>query len=116
MGCCCSGELDALVVVLLGDRRRRVVGHRAQCRSSQDQTKVEEAAMSVAIQAEGLAKSFGTTRALDGVDLEVEAGTVLGLLGPNGAGKTTAVRILATLLPPTSGTARVLGLDVVKDA
>ena len=58
--------------------------------------------MSVAIQAEGLAKSFGKTRALDGVDLEVASGTVLGLLGPNGAGKTTAVRILATLLarPP----------------
>jgi oleandomycin transport system ATP-binding protein len=48
--------------------------------------------MTVAIQAEGLAKSFGETRALDGVDLEVASGTVLGLLGPNGAGKTTAVR------------------------
>ena len=50
------------------------------------------------IEAEGLTKRFGTTQALAGVDLQVEAGTVLGVLGPNGAGKTTAVRILATLL------------------
>ena len=70
--------------------------------------------MAFMIQAEGLAKSFGTTRALDGVNLEVEAGTVLGLLGPNGAGKTTAVRILATLLAPTSGHAQVGGYDVVR--
>ena len=70
--------------------------------------------MSVAIQAESLAKSFGTTRALDGVDLEVASGTVLGLLGPNGAGKTTAVRILATLLAPTAGRAQVGGYDVVR--
>src|SRR5215207_2192367 len=73
-----------------------------------------EVAMAVMIQAEGLAKSFGTTRALDGVDLEVAAGTVLGLLGPNGAGKTTAVRILTTLLAPTSGKATVGGYDVVR--
>jgi oleandomycin transport system ATP-binding protein len=70
--------------------------------------------MAVMIRTEGLAKAFGTTRALDGVDLEVEAGTVLGLLGPNGAGKTTAVRILATLLAPTSGNATVGGYDVVR--
>jgi oleandomycin transport system ATP-binding protein len=70
--------------------------------------------MAVMIRAEGLGKSFGTTRALDGVDLEVEAGTVLGLLGPNGAGKTTAVRILTTLLPPTTGQAAVGGYDVVR--
>jgi oleandomycin transport system ATP-binding protein len=70
--------------------------------------------MTVAIRAEGLAKSFGTTRALDGVDLEVASGTVLGLLGPNGAGKTTAVRILATLLAPTGGHAAVGGYDVVR--
>jgi oleandomycin transport system ATP-binding protein len=70
--------------------------------------------MSVAIQAEGLAKSFGTTRALDGVDLEVASGTVLGLLGPNGAGKTTTVRILATLLAPTAGHAQIGGYDVVR--
>jgi oleandomycin transport system ATP-binding protein len=70
--------------------------------------------MAVMIRTEGLAKSFGTTRALDGVDLEVEAGTVLGLLGPNGAGKTTAVRILTTLLAPTGGHAAVGGYDVVR--
>jgi oleandomycin transport system ATP-binding protein len=70
--------------------------------------------MAVMIRTEGLAKAFGTTRALDGVDLEVEAGTVLGLLGPNGAGKTTAVRILATLLAPTGGHATVGGYDVVR--
>jgi oleandomycin transport system ATP-binding protein len=69
-----------------------------------------------AIEAEGLAKSFGTTQALRGVDLRVEQGTVLGLLGPNGAGKTTAVRILATLLRADGGWARVGGLDVAGDA
>ena len=69
-----------------------------------------------AIELEDLRKSYKDVNALCGIDLEVETGTVLGLLGPNGAGKTTAVRILTTLLPPTSGTARVLGLDVVKDA
>ena len=69
-----------------------------------------------AIEIEGLRKSYKDVQALCGIDLEVETGTVLGLLGPNGAGKTTAVRILTTLLPPTAGSARVLGLDVVKDA
>ena len=64
------------------------------------------------IQAEGLRKRFGTTQALDGVDLAVPAGTVLGVLGPNGAGKTTAVRILATLLQADSGSARIGGYDV----
>ena len=64
------------------------------------------------IEAEGLRKRFGTTQALDGVDLAVPAGTVLGVLGPNGAGKTTAVRILATLLQADSGTALVGGYDV----
>ncbi|MEU0273862.1 ATP-binding cassette domain-containing protein [Streptomyces sp. NPDC006307] len=69
-----------------------------------------------AIQAEGLAKRFKETRALDGVDLAARTGTVLGLLGPNGAGKTTAVRIFATLLQPDAGRATVAGHDVVREA
>ena len=73
-----------------------------------------------AIIAEGLTKIYGsrkhTVRALDGLDLTVEEGTVLGLLGPNGAGKTTTVRVLATLLRPDAGRATVLGYDVVRDA
>ena len=70
----------------------------------------------LAILAEGLRKSYGKTLALDGLDLEVRKGTVLGLLGPNGAGKTTAVRILTTLLKPDAGRAEVAGLDVVRQA
>jgi oleandomycin transport system ATP-binding protein len=69
--------------------------------------------MTHAIVAEGLVKRFGTTTALDGVDLAVRAGTVFGLLGPNGAGKTTVVRILATLLRPDAGRATVGGRDVL---
>jgi ABC-2 type transport system ATP-binding protein len=69
-----------------------------------------------AIEVRELRKSFGDVQALCGIDLSAPPGTILGLLGPNGAGKTTAVRILTTLLPPDSGTARVAGLDVVKDA
>ena len=69
-----------------------------------------------AIEVVGLGKRFKEVTALDGIDLVAPAGTILGLLGPNGAGKTTAVRILTTLLPPDEGTARVAGLDVVKDA
>ncbi|MBA0054234.1 ATP-binding cassette domain-containing protein [Streptomyces sp. AJS327] len=68
-----------------------------------------------AIHAEGLVKTFGDVRALDGVDLDVPEGTVLGLLGPNGAGKTTAVRVLTTLLRPDSGTAVVAGIDVLRN-
>jgi oleandomycin transport system ATP-binding protein len=71
--------------------------------------------MSYAIEAEGLVKRFGSTLALDGVDLAVRQGSVLGVLGPNGAGKTTAVRVLATLLRPDSGSARVAGHDVLAD-
>ncbi|MFE6284850.1 ATP-binding cassette domain-containing protein [Streptomyces sp. NPDC057877] len=67
-----------------------------------------------AIYAEGLVKTFGDVRALDGVDLDVPEGTVLGLLGPNGAGKTTTVRCLTTLLRPDSGRAVVAGIDVLK--
>jgi oleandomycin transport system ATP-binding protein len=66
------------------------------------------------VRAEGLAKRFGTTQALDGVDLAMVRGTVLGVLGPNGAGKTTAVRVLATLLRPDSGSAEVAGIDVLR--
>ncbi len=68
-----------------------------------------------AIDVEGLVKSFGDVIALDGLDLQVEAGSVFGLLGPNGAGKTTLVRVLATLLEPTAGRAAVLGHDVVSE-
>ncbi len=67
-----------------------------------------------AIYAEGLVKTFGDLRALDGVDLDVPEGTVLGLLGPNGAGKTTTVRVLTTLLKPDRGKAVVAGIDVLK--
>jgi ABC-2 type transport system ATP-binding protein len=69
-----------------------------------------------AIVVEGLEKSYGSVHALCGIDFAARAGSVLGLLGPNGAGKTTAVRILATLLKPDAGSARVAGLDVVRDA
>jgi ABC-2 type transport system ATP-binding protein len=69
-----------------------------------------------AIEAEGLVKHYGTTKALDGFDLTVQQGTVYGLLGPNGAGKTTAVRVLATLLRTDRGHARVLGRDVATEA
>jgi ABC-2 type transport system ATP-binding protein len=70
----------------------------------------------LAVEASGLEKAYGPTRALDGLDLEVETGAILGLLGPNGAGKTTTVRVLTTLLRPDRGTARVAGHDVVTKA
>jgi ABC-2 type transport system ATP-binding protein len=68
-----------------------------------------------AIEAQGLVKTYGEVQALDGLDLEVEAGTVFGLLGPNGAGKSTTVRILTTLSRPDSGRATVAGIDVLAD-
>ena len=71
--------------------------------------------MSYAVRTEGLGRRYGATEALSGLDLVVEPGTVLGLLGHNGAGKTTAVRILSTLLSPTSGRAFVAGHDVVRE-
>jgi ABC-2 type transport system ATP-binding protein len=70
----------------------------------------------LAIEASGLAKSFGETRAVCGVDLSVPTGAVYGVLGPNGAGKTTTIRMLATLLRPDAGSARVLGHDIVAEA
>jgi ABC-2 type transport system ATP-binding protein len=72
--------------------------------------------MTNAIEASALVKSFGSTRALDGLDLSVPRGSIYGLLGPNGAGKTTAIRLLATLLRPDGGSAYVLGHDVVREA
>src|SRR5215213_6658707 len=70
----------------------------------------------LAVETDGLVKVFGDTRAVDGISLSVRAGTVFGVLGPNGAGKTTLIRMLATLLHPDAGTARVLGHDVVAEA
>ena len=70
----------------------------------------------LAIEATGLVKSFGDTPAVQGVDLSVRAGSVYGVLGPNGAGKTTTIRMLATLLRPDAGSARVLGHDIVSEA
>jgi ABC-2 type transport system ATP-binding protein len=80
------------------------------------ETESTQASPELAISVRGLRKSFGDVRALDGVDLEVPHGTVLGLLGPNGAGKTTAVRVMTTLLQPDEGEVRVAGLDAVRDA
>jgi ABC-2 type transport system ATP-binding protein len=70
----------------------------------------------LAIEARGLEKTYGSTKALDGLDLEVPAGTILGMLGPNGAGKTTTVRVLTTLLRPDRGSARVAGYDLASQA
>jgi len=69
----------------------------------------------LAIEATGLVKAFGETRAVDGVDLAVPSGSVYGVLGPNGAGKTTTIRMLATLIQPDAGSARVLGHDIVSE-
>ncbi len=72
--------------------------------------------MSVAVEAKDLVKVFGTVRALDGLNFSIEKGEIFGLIGLNGAGKTTALRITSTLLLPTSGTVKVFGRDVVKEA
>jgi ABC-2 type transport system ATP-binding protein len=72
--------------------------------------------VTLAIEADGLVKTFKSTRAVDGVDLEVKQGSVYGVLGPNGAGKTTTIKMLATLLKPDGGSARILGHDIVSDA
>ena len=72
--------------------------------------------MSDAIEVRGLVKRFGDVHAVDGIDFAVPQGTIFGLLGPNGAGKTTTIRMLATVLPPDGGSARVLGQDVVSEA
>ncbi|MCC3375224.1 ATP-binding cassette domain-containing protein [Cohnella sp. REN36] len=69
-----------------------------------------------AVEAKGLVKTFGDNRAVDGVDLKVRAGSIYGVLGPNGAGKTTTIRMLATLLRPDAGSARIFGHDVVKES
>ena len=75
---------------------------------------IKESGM-IAVEVEGLQRSFGEVKALAGIDLSVPAGSVLGLLGPNGAGKTTAVRILSTVIAPSGGSARVMGHDVVRE-
>ena len=72
--------------------------------------------MDHAIETHQLVKTFGETRAVDGIDLRIARGSVYGLLGPNGAGKTTTIRVLTTLIRPTSGSATVLGHDVVREA
>ncbi|GII56682.1 daunorubicin resistance protein DrrA family ABC transporter ATP-binding protein [Planotetraspora thailandica] len=77
---------------------------------------MRERGTGLAIETSGLVKVFGKNRAVDGLDLAVPAGTVYGVLGPNGAGKTTAVRVLATLLRPDGGEARVFGHDVLREA
>lgn len=71
--------------------------------------------MTLAVEVAGLVKQYGRVRVLDGIDLEIPSGTVMGLLGPNGAGKTTTVRIVTTLLKPTAGSVRVAGVDVLAD-
>ncbi|MTL14207.1 ATP-binding cassette domain-containing protein [Nocardia seriolae] len=71
--------------------------------------------MSLAVEVQALVKYYGKVRVLDGIDLAIPSGTVMGLLGPNGAGKTTTVRIVTTLLRPSSGTVRVAGVDVLKN-
>ncbi|MFC4035231.1 ATP-binding cassette domain-containing protein [Streptomyces polygonati] len=77
-------------------------------------TRLTDDSGTAAVEVRGLVKHYGATKALDGVDLEVRQGTVLGVLGPNGAGKTTLVRVLSTLVRPDAGSARVAGYDVLR--
>jgi len=77
---------------------------------------VKKADVELAVHAEGLVRKFGENAAVDGVDLIVRRGEIYGFLGPNGAGKTTTIRMLATLLPPSSGTAEIFGHDIARDA
>ncbi|MGI0049305.1 MAG: ATP-binding cassette domain-containing protein, partial [Nitrososphaera sp.] len=70
--------------------------------------------MEPCVEVSDLRKSYGSVRAVDGVSFDVEYGKVFGFLGPNGAGKTTAIRVLTTLVHPTSGTVRIFGKDIVK--
>jgi ABC-2 type transport system ATP-binding protein len=93
-----------------------MVHNRLRCHDEDPKEAAMTAQPTLAVETSGLVKTFGTTRAVDGVDLQVPTGSVYGVLGPNGAGKTTVIRILATLLRPDAGTARVFGHDVVADA
>ena len=77
-------------------------------------TRIDKNSGGTAVTVRGLVKHYGETKALDGVDLDVREGTVMGVLGPNGAGKTTLVRILSTLLAPTAGEATVASFDVLR--
>src|SRR3954453_15831994 len=79
-------------------------------------TQADLAQTDLAIEATGIAKSFGATQAVAGIDLVVPVGAIYGVLGPNGAGKTTRIRMLATLIEPDTGRARVLGHDAVAEA
>src|SRR5690349_2711715 len=77
-------------------------------------TDTAPASKGLAVEVHGIVKHYGATKALDGVDLQVRQGTVLGVLGPNGAGKTTLVRVLPTLIKPDAGSATVAGYDVLR--